>query len=358
MTPYQPTRTMKKTLIATFAVAILCSCGGTDYTVTGRYELAPGDSVYLYASADHSRLAAGVMSADTTVTLKGSVTTPGMAYVNNANGTGTSADFFLEPGRIQIERYDSGRGYIVSGTPLNDRRKAFEDEIMAFREKIRKGSPGQSLEDILAEMQAHYIRTVDANLDNIFGVWVFNNNEFPNLKEQPEKLRARVAQFSPEMQGHPMLKRSQQQIGVIEQSAVGRPYSDFSAKDTTDQTIALSSLVGAGRWVLIDFWATWCQPCMMEVPHLKKAYETFRSKGLEIYGISLDTDRAQWKKVIEEKGMDWVNVLPRKGKEIDPKALYSVCSIPTNFLISPDGVIVAKNLFGEELQSRLEELIK
>jgi len=302
-----------KNLLTTALAALLCSCGGANYTITGRYELPPGDSVYLLAS-DNTVLAAGVVNADTTVSLQGTVTTPDLVFLANAKRTNHPAWFFLEPGKIRIEKYDPAFGYVVCGTPLNDRKKAFDEAMYAFGNKLRKGSPGQSLQAILAEMNALYTQTVDANLDNVFGAWVFNSYEFQNIKDNPEKVKARLAQFTPGIQAHPMLKKSQD--------------------------------------------ATWCTPCMNEVPHLKKAYETFHAKGFEIYGVSLDTDLTRWENTIGEQGMNWINVAQKKGGGFDPTALYAVSSIPANFLISPEGKIVAKNLRGEHLEEKLAEVLK
>ena len=151
---------MKNLLTAALA-ALLCSCGGANYTITGRYELPPGDSVYLLAS-DNTVLAAGVVNADTTVSLQGTVTTPDLVFLANAKRTNHPAWLFLEPGKIRIEKYDPAFGYVVCGTPLNDRKKAFDEAMYAFGDKLRKGSPGQSLQAILAEMNALYTQTVDA----------------------------------------------------------------------------------------------------------------------------------------------------------------------------------------------------
>ena len=133
---------------------------------------------------------------------------------------------------------------------------------------------------------------------------------------------------------------------------------DLTLKDADGETVALSSLAGPGRWVLLDFWATWCTPCMNEVPHLKKAYETFHAKGFEIYGVSLDTDLTRWENTIGEQDMNWINVAQKKGGGFDPTALYAVSSIPANFLISPEGKIVAKNLRGGELSKKPAEMLK
>lgn len=347
-----------KNLLTTALAALLCSCGGANYTITGRYELPPGDSVYLLAS-DNTVLAAGVVNADTTVSLQGTVTTPDLVFLANAKRTNHPAWFFLEPGKIRIEKYDPAFGYVVCGTPLNDRKKAFDEAMYAFGNKLRKGSPGQSLQAILAEMNALYTQTVDANLDNVFGAWVFNSYEFQNIKDNPEKVKARLAQFTPGIQAHPMLKKSQDASQATARSAVGQPYTDFSCKNAAGETIALSSLTGPGRWVLLDFWATWCGPCCREIPYLKEAYAAFSGRGFSIYAVSIDHDAARWQRFLAENDLPWTNVLsPGCGKQSPAAAMYGIRFIPSNFLISPDGVIVARNLPGRQLQSRLEELMK
>lgn len=347
-----------KNLLTTALAALLCSCGGANYTITGRYELPPGDSVYLLAS-DNTVLAAGVVNADTTVSLQGTVTTPDLVFLANAKRTNHPAWLFLEPGKIRIEKYDPAFGYVVCGTPLNDRKKAFDEAMYAFGDKLRKGSPGQSLQAILAEMNALYTRTVDANLDNVFGAWVFNSYEFQNIKDNPEKVKARLAQFTPGIQAHPMLKKSQDASQATARSAVGQPYTDFSCKNAAGETIALSSLTGPGRWVLLDFWATWCGPCCREIPYLKEAYAAFSGRGFSIYAVSIDHDAARWQRFLAENDLPWTNVLSSGcGRQSPAAAMYGIRFIPSNFLISPDGVIVARNLPSRQLQSRLEELMK
>ena len=131
---------------------------------------------------------------------------------------------------------------------------------------------------------------------------------------------------------------------------------DFTVEMVDGSSVTLGDL--KGKVVLLNFWATWCTPCMNEVPHLKKAYETFHAKGFEIYGVSLDTDLTRWENTIGEEDVNWINVAQKKGGGFDPTALYAVSSISANFLISPEGKIVAKNLRGEHLEAKLAEVLK
>mgnify|MGYP000615559551 CR=1 FL=1 len=108
---------------------------------------------------------------------------------------------------------------------------------------------------------------------------------------------------------------------------------------------------------LIDFYASWCGPCMEEVPHLKQAYDKFHGRGFEIYGVSLDNDNDKWLGAIREHGMGWVQVSDLNGFDNLAAKDYAVQSIPSNFLIDAQGRIVAKNLRGEDLCSKVAELL-
>ena len=117
------------------------------------------------------------------------------------------------------------------------------------------------------------------------------------------------------------------------------------------------SVISEGT-ALVDFWASWCGPCMGEVPYLVEDYAKYHKKGFEIYGVSLDRAREPWLKAIETKGLVWVNVSELKFWDDEAAKQYAVRSIPSNFLISSDGTIVARNLRGEELGAKLAELLK
>jgi len=152
--------------------------------------------------------------------------------------------------------------------------------------------------------------------------------------------------------------------GMIERAAnilktdVGNSYIDVQSKDTDNNTLSLSSSVGQGKYVLLEFWASWCGPCRKEIPVMKKAYAEFHSKGFEIYAISIDKKEDEWIKAGNEEKLPWINTHYISDPKLDAQKTYSVSAIPANFLIDPDGKIIAKNLRGEDLAKKLSELMK
>ena len=149
------------------------------------------------------------------------------------------------------------------------------------------------------------------------------------------------------------------QIEQYLRTDVGQPYRDIAAPTPAGDTLSLRQAVEdpANKCVLVDFWASWCGPCMEEVPHLKQAYDKFHGRGFEIYGVSLDNDNDKWLGAIREHGMGWVQVSDLNGFDNLAAKDYVVQSIPSNFLIDAQGRIVAKNLRGEDLCSKVAELL-
>jgi peroxiredoxin len=139
---------------------------------------------------------------------------------------------------------------------------------------------------------------------------------------------------------------------------IGSKAIAFTMNDVAGKSVSLASF--KGKYVLIDFWASWCKPCRAENPNLVKAYAKYKSKGFDILGVSIDGagQKAAWIKAIKDDGMGWVQVSDLKGASNEAAVLYGVESIPQNFLLDPNGIIVAKNLRGTALEEKLAEIFK
>lgn len=137
-------------------------------------------------------------------------------------------------------------------------------------------------------------------------------------------------------------------------AAIGAVAPNFTQKDVNGKSVSLSDY--KGKYVLVEFWASWCSPCRAESPNLLKQYAAYKDKGFEILGVSVDSDKAKWLEAIKKDGLTWTQVSDLKGWESDARKVYGISGVPANFLISPDGKIVGAHLVGEKLNKQLAEL--
>lgn len=140
------------------------------------------------------------------------------------------------------------------------------------------------------------------------------------------------------------------------QTGIGSAAPDFTLKDPAGKDVSLSSF--RGKYVLIDFWASWCRPCREENPNVVKAYKAYHPKGFDIVGVSLDNKKERWEDAIREDQLAWTHVSDLKGWRSEAAALYGVNSIPMNFLLDKEGRIIGKDLRGQALSQKLESILK
>jgi len=145
--------------------------------------------------------------------------------------------------------------------------------------------------------------------------------------------------------------KAQASIGMEGSQAV-----DFTQNDTANKPVSLSSF--KGKYVLVDFWASWCGPCRKENPAVVAAFNTYKDKNFTILGVSLDQNRDKWLEAIKVDNLTWTHVSDLKFWSNEVAQLYKIQGIPANMLIDPNGKIIARNLRGEDLMQKLQQVLK
>ena len=335
----------------------LCSCDkGVKFKIDGTLADNAASEVYLVVeNSALDTLATATVQRDNTFQLRGTVEEPTTAFVCDDNGNALTI-LLIEENRLYIKPLAEG-GYQAEGGPINDKYNIIMRRLSDVARQISEispedESPEEAYESLIFKYQDILSAGVSSNLDNIIGVELFLSQESRSMTA--EDMRIRMKQFSPKMRRLSAMVRFEEYIELYAKTEIGQPFLDAPLRTMAGRS-SLSKICGQGKWVLLDFWASWCEPCCEEIPLLRELYSKYALKGFEICSISLDRDPQRWRTFVMQNQMLWTNALdlPREG-ETAVVEMYGLQSIPANFLISPDGKIVARNLHGEDLRHELE----
>lgn len=173
--------------------------------------------------------------------------------------------------------------------------------------------------------------------------------------DDTDELELALNGLAKELQDNPAAKTLKKIVTTANINGLGKEAIPFTLEDPKGDKHSLNSF--KGKYVLIDFWSSWCAPCRAENPNVLKAYNNYKNKNFDIISISLDSDKGPWLKAVAQDKLPWLNLIDEKGEKSVSKA-YGVLAIPTNFLLDPSGNIIAKNLIGKKLHSKLAEELK
>lgn len=341
-------------LTAALAVAGMCGAHAQSYTIRGTApESENGKTVYMTEYEQNETLDSAVIRDG-----KFTFTRNDRGIRRLQIGRNYYANLIAEPGEIAI---DMERQATAVGTPLNDsltRHDKSAQQAYAELSKIWADSAlsqerkGELARPIAQRYNENAIASYRANKDNYYGVYVFWGLAHEMAAEEFIALMDEGGQA---VKDFAVLRRIRKAKEAEKTTAPGKPFADFEGTDSTGRAVKLSDYVGKGRYVLVDFWASWCGPCRQETPVVAAAYEKYKNRGLEVLGLFVWDKPTNLGKAVKDLHIGWPQIIDSNDTVRD---LYGVNGIPHIMLIGPDGTILARDLRGEGIEQAIAEYLR
>ncbi|MDR1666280.1 MAG: AhpC/TSA family protein [Bacteroidales bacterium] len=368
---------MKRFISILSIVCVLYACSEhSGYTIQGTIQNAENDTVYLkqYQDFNWKTIDSAVVKSGK-FTLQGTVDGPDytLLYIGHTG----PVQFFIENSKIGIVAdKDSLTAAKITGSAENDLFSAFDRRITEFEKQseklndeynyLRLTSEGdtakehpllRSMNRLIKERTQYMSDFVRQNPSSITSAFVIDNilSHFVGIEELGDIIDAFDDAHSSQW-----VKMMKEKLFAARKTGIGQVFSDMEMQTPDDQPVKLSDYAGKGKYVLIDFWASWRHPCRLAGPEKVELYNKYKNKGFEIIGVSFDKDKEEWTQAISDDELPWIHMSDLAFWESKAVALYSVYSIPYAILLDPEGTIIEKYLPPDldELDDKLAELLK
>lgn len=363
-------------------LALFTACTGeknqksiNEFTLTGKFVDAVNDGKQVYLQIKDAKTGE-YLSIDTTTVANGSFAfsgindNPEIRFVSSENMS-KPALFVAEQGAVEM-LIDSASVSTIKGTILNDKYQGYVDARSSFSNKMKEISQLSrdaeenntitpeylaeleiSFDSVYNDSKLYVFSFVKENVNNVVGEYVFLDR---GVSFDEKQLGELIPQMNNTLKENPNFSKIERRYVALKSTNVGQNYVNLTGNTPDGKEISLSDFVGKNKYVLVDFWASWCPPCRSEMPKVVSLYNQYKDKGFEIVGVSLDDEADKWKKGIKDLNITWAQMSDLKGWDSDLSNAYAINSIPHMVLIDKDGKIIARGFSVEELSAKLKEL--
>lgn len=285
--------------------------------------------------------------------------------------------FYVANERININSADSIRQANISGSAINEENETLNVSLkpliqrssrimkeLSIASQIDPESKKQQWYQLKADtidkdrlkIQEIRLKYIQTHPNSYFSLLTFQSFFIGSGQFDSKKVQKQLDGFSAGLKTTELGENIEKTIVIVSKRQIGGSPVDFTQADINKKSFTLSSL--RGKYVLLDFWASWCVPCREENPNVVKAYHDLKGKNFEIVSVSLDQNQQAWENAVKKDDLPWIQVSDLKGWNNDVANQFFIKAVPQNFLINPNGVIIAVNLRGEDLIEQISAFIK
>ncbi|MDR0560756.1 MAG: AhpC/TSA family protein [Prevotellaceae bacterium] len=360
-----------KHLVPFLLAFLLFSCNERGYKITGKVssDALNGKTVYLKKIVSGQTLDSASVN-NNSFTFKGNIDYPTLAFLS-AQGVNFRTILCVENANIQlsIDAEDYSKSF-ASGSTLNDLYtskylpiiKSVEKKFNDLNTYVQQqgGEPDyteiqEKQNQILEELSDSLLIFIEKNPGNIVTALALTNVMDKVSVEKIQEIFDGLDDHARQDEIGEYIKKGIERK-LSPEVEVGQKYRDMTMKTPEGNDISISDYAGKGKYVLLDFWASWCGPCRQENPNVVALYEKYKDKGFEIVGISFDENKEQWIKGIADDKITWVQMSDLKGWNSEATVKYRINSIPATILLDSEGTVIDTGLRGETLANRLKEI--